>query len=233
MRKVFVSVIITVFMFAGYACAEVEPDAELHSVIGGLYSLAAAVSINDNPTPHINQLRQYFVNVPDNWHNQIQLSRVHKDVWAGIAVGKYSSARRFLRANAQELGLYESPEGYSWLGGDFVWLKLFAVKLKAAKGTGSDSESLFLSADGNRWWLSEPVFKKEASREILRRFGVKNAPELHGPSGVRESIYESVKPADVQKPADIHWGRKKSSFDMDIELGKDVIFDPIPNRRRN
>ena len=233
MRKIFVSVIIAVLFTSGCASAEVEQDTELHRVIGGLYSLVCAVDINGNPAPHINQLRQYFENVPDNWHNQVQLSRVNNAVWAGVNVGKYSSARKFLRANAQSMNIKESPEGYAWLGGDYAWLKVSDVKLRAARGTGQDSGLLFLSADGKSWWMSQPVFSEEAAVEIMRRFGVKNAPELHQPAGVHETVYDKVKPADPQKPKDIHIGRKKSSFDMDIELGKDVIFDPIPNRHRH
>ena len=196
MRKVFVSVIIAVLCLTGNVHAAVEQDVELHRVLGGLYSLVCAVNINDNSSPHINQLRQYFAKVPDNWHSQVQLSRVKNSVWAGIYVGKYSSARRFLRANAQSMGITEAPEGYAWLGGDYVWLNVSGVRLKAAKGSGRDSSLLFLSADGESWWMSQPVFTEEATREI-------------------------------------HITRKKSSFDTDIELGKDVILNPIPNTRSN
>lgn len=233
MRKIFVLAVIAALWASSAFCAPVDQNAEVHKVLGSLYSLAAAVKINANNNPHINQLRQYFVNVPDDWHNQVQLSRVHNSLWAGVAVSKYSTARRFLRSHAQELGITESPEGYSWLGGDFAWLNLSELKLKAAKGSGKDSGVIFLSADGTSWWLTNPDFTKEAANEIMSMFGVKNAPELHKPSGVRESIYESVKPSDVSKPEDMHVGRRRSSYDIEIEVGKDVIFDPIPNRPRN
>ena len=233
MRKIFVSVIIAVLCVSGCASADVEQDVELHRVIGGLYSLVCAVNINDNSSPHINQLRQYFVKVPDNWNNQVQLSRVNKTIWAAVNVGKYSSARKFLRANAQTMRVSEAPEGYAWLGGDDVWVKLSDVKLSAARGTGQDSGLVFLSADGgNTWWMAQPVFTEEAAREIMRRYGVKNAPELHMPSGVQTSIYESVRPSDPVKPQEMRMSRKKSSFDMNIDLGTDVILNPIPNTRR-
>ena len=233
MRKVFMSVIIAVLCVSGCASASIEQDIELHRVIGGLYSLVCAANINDNSSPHVNQLRQYFAKLPDDWHNQVQLSRVNNALWAAINVGKYSSARKFLRANAQAMGITESPEGYAWLGGDYVWVNISDVKLSAARGTGQDSGLLFLSADdGATWWLTQPVFTDGAEREILRRYGVKNAPELHMPSGVQESIYESVKPYDPVKPQEIRMTRKKSSMDMDIELGKDVILNPIPNTHR-
>lgn len=233
MRKIFMLAFIGIFCIASIAFTDVVQDSEVHKVIGGLYSLAASVSINGSNTSHINQLRQYFTGLPDDWHNQVQLSRVHNSMWAGIAVDKYSSARRFLRSHAQELGITEAPEGYTWLGGDFAWLNLSGLRLKAAKGSGKDSGVIFLSADGNSWFMSPYDFTKEALREIMRRFGVKKAPELHRPSAVRQSIYESVKPSDVRRPENMHVGRKRSSFDMEIEMGKDVIFDPIPNRPRN
>ena len=232
MRKIFVSVIIAVLCVSGCASAGVEKDIELHRVIGGLYSLVCAVDINGSNTNHINQLRQYFEDIPDNWHNQVQLSRVNDAIWAGVNVGKYSSARKFLRANAQSMGIKESPEGYAWLGGDYAWLKVSDVKLKAARGTGQDSNLVFLSVDGESWWMSQPVFSASAAGEIMRKFGIKDAPELHRPSGLHETVYDTVRPNAPQKPKDIHIGTKKSSMDMDIELGTDVIFSPIPNIRR-
>ena len=233
MRKVFVSVVMVVLVLVATANAAVENDTELHRVVGGLYSLVGAVNINDNPKPHINQLRQYFENVPNNWNNQVQLSLVNNAVWAAINVDKYSSARKFLRTNAQNMGIKEAPEGYAWLGGDYAWLKVSDVKLTTAKGTGQDSGLLFMSADdGKTWWMSQPMFTDEAADEIMRRYGVKNAPELHRPSGIHESAYDSVKPSDPKKPKDIHIGTRKSSFDMGIELGTDVILNPIPNTRR-
>ena len=232
MKKIFALVVIAVLCLAGNSCAHVEQDVEIHKVLGSLYSLAASISLNGNNNPHINQLRQFFVNVPDDWHNQVQISRVHNSVWAGVAVGKYSTARRFLRSHAEELGITESPEGYTWLGGDFAWLNISGLNIKAAKGSGKDSELIFMSADGNSWWLCNPDFTKETASEILRKFGTKNAPELQRPSGVRESIYESVKPSNVSKPQNMHVGKKRDSFDVEIEVGKDVIFDPVPNRPR-
>ncbi|MBQ7219358.1 MAG: hypothetical protein IJS28_00065 [Synergistaceae bacterium] len=233
MRKILVSVIVAVMCSSACAHADVEQDIEIHRIIGGLYSLVCAVNLNDNANPHINQLRHYFVNIPDNWQNQVQLSRVKNAVWAGVSVGKYSSARKFLRKNAQALGIMDSPEGYAWLGGDYAWLKVSGLTLRAARGSGQDSGLVFLSADGSSWWMCQPVFTEAAAGEIMRGLGVKNAPELHRPAGVHDNGYDDVKPAPPQKPQEMHIGTKKSSFDMDIELGKDVIFSPIPNRRRN
>ena len=236
MRKIFVSAVLAVFVFAGCASASVEADPEIHRVIGGLYSLACAIDLNGNyKEPHINQLRQFFTDIPDNWHNEAQISRVNGTVWVAVSVGKYSTARQYLREHSKELGITEAPEGYAWLGGEYAWLKVPHPfeGLVSARGTGKDSEAVFLSTDGMDWWMAHPTFTKEAATLILRRWGARRVPELHRPSGTEtESLYESVKPADVQKPKNIHYRRRRSSFDMEIGLGKDVYIDPVPNRRR-
>ena len=227
------SVIAAVLLVCGSACAEVEQDVELHRVIGGLYALAGAAE-TAGESANVNQVSRFFTNLPEGWQNSVQISRVKGSLWAGIAVDKFSSARRYLRANAAALNITESPEGYAWLGGDFAWLNVSSLELRAARGTGRDSDVIFFTADGGaKWWAASPDFTKRAAGEIIKKFGIKNAPELHRPSGVRESIYESVKPSDVHKPSDMHVGRRRSSFDMDIPIGKNIILDPIPNRPRH
>ena len=244
MRKIFVSVVLALFVLTGQvnAFAAVEPDTELHGVIGGLYSLTCAAALNGETQPHINQLRKYFADVPNDWYNTVQLSTEKNAVWAGVAVGKFSSARKFLREHSAELGILDSPGGYAWLGGAYAWVKAADIvngRLKpsgiiAARGKGRDSGLVFLSTNGQEfWWMGSPSFTPQAAKDIISRWGVKNAPELHRPSGVySESVYESVRPSDVKKPGDMHVGRRKSSFDVRMDLGKDVIFDPFPNRVR-
>ena len=242
MRKLVASLSIVMFMLSAQAFADVEPDPEIHKVIGGLYSLSCSVVLNGNPQPHINQLRQYFTDVPNDWYTTSQLASANNALWVGVEVGQYSTARKFLREHSGELGITESPGGYAWLGGSHAWMKAADVvngKLKpsrfsAARGAGTDSAAFFFSSDGrNDWWMSSPSFTPQAVREVISLCGVNNAPKLYRPSGVHTSIYESVKPSDVRKPGDMHVGRKRSSFDMEVELGKDVIFNPIPNRRTN
>lgn len=235
MRKIFIAVIFAVFM-SSYAFAEIEPDIELHKIIGGLYSLASAVELNENPNPHINQLRKYFADIPREWQANSQVQRVKNSVWVGVAVGKFSSARNYLRSHASELGITERPEGYEWISGDYAWLKaadiinneIIPVNYIAAEGDGS----IFFKVSGqNLWWQATPKLSAEASHEILNRYGV-NQPDLHAPEGTRVSIYDSVRPASVGAPEKMHVGRKKSSFDVELEIG-DIIFDPIPNRPRD
>ncbi|MBQ9433904.1 MAG: hypothetical protein IJU26_06780 [Synergistaceae bacterium] len=237
MRKVFVSAVLALLCLAGSACANVEADPEIHRVIGGLYSLACAAELNGNSEPQVRQLRQYFSDVPNDWYSTVQVSRVNNAVWAGVAVGKMSTARQFLRTHAQELGICDSPEGYAWLGGEYAWLKVSGISgLRAARGKGTDSGAVFLNVEGSdSWWMGVPSFTPQTAKSVIARHGMKNPPELHKPSGIHTSIYESVKPSDVRKPADMHVGRKRSSFDKEIEIGRDVdlIFNPLLKQQQN
>ncbi len=237
MRKVLVLIIIAVLCLSGYACANVEADPEIHRVIGGLYTLACAVELNGKTEPQIQQLRQYFSDVPNDWYSTVQISRVNNALWAGVSVGKISTARQFLRTHAQELGICESPEGYAWLGGYYAWLKISGLSgLRAARGTGTDSGLVFLNMNNSDlWWMASPSFTNQAAKSVISKHAAKNHPELHKPSGIHTSIYESVKPSDVRKPGDMHVGRRRNSFDKEIELGRDVdlIFNPLLKQRND
>ena len=228
MRKVLVSTIIAVLLLSMSVRAEVNPDLETHRVIGGLYSLACAIRLNGKTDPQITQLRQFFTDIP----KDSQLRTENGSVWVGVKVGELSTARRYLRTHAAELSIMEAPGGYAWMSGEYAWLKADGLSLTAANG--SDSDSVFLTTQGqDTWWLAHPDFTKQAARQVIAKFGVKDAPELHRPSGEKQTLYESVKPSSVRIPDKMHVGtRRKNS--MDIELGTDVIFSPIPNiQRRN
>ncbi len=228
MRKVLLSTIIAVLLFSIAVHAEVIPDLETHRVIGGLYSLVCAARLNGNTNPQISQLRQFFTDLP----KDSQLLNKNGSLWVGVKVGELSTARRFLRSRASELSIMEAPGGYAWMSGEYAWLKVDGLSLRAANG--SDSGSIFLTTQGqDTWWLAHPDFTKQAARQVIAKFGVEDAPELHRPSGETQSLYESVKPSSVRVPDKMHVGtRSKNS--MDIELGTDVIFSPIPNiQRRN
>ncbi|MBQ3396742.1 MAG: hypothetical protein IJG34_03750 [Synergistaceae bacterium] len=243
MRKFFCALLMLV-IFSSCSFAEVNPDQAVHSVIGGLYSLAAAACLNDNVKPHVNNLAAYFKDIPDNWQNDAKIERINSSIWVGVNVGKYSGARHFLRDNAEALDIKESPEGLAWIGGNDAWIKAFDIKdekiksslrLKAAKGSGKDSNIIFLSTEGqNSWWQMSPTPKAATADKIISRWGIKNAPELHKPeSSNRVSIYESVKPSDVRKkPANIHIGTRKNNLDMSMNIG-DVVFTPVPQLKRD
>ncbi len=231
-------------MLSSCSFADVNPDPEIHRVIGGLYSLAASVCLNDNHNPNVNNLVSYFKDIPENWQNNAKVERVNSAIWVGVNVNKFSEARRFLRDNAEALSITESPEGAAWIGGDDAWIKacefangkIKSIRLKAAKGSGKDSDIIFLSAEGqNSWWQMNPTPKAKTADRIISRWGVKNISGLHKPeaSVKSNSIYESVKPSAVRKkPANIHIGTRKNSLDMSMNIGN-VIFTPVPQLKRD
>ena len=242
MRKILCSVLI-LMLCSSSLFADVNPDPEVHRIIGGLYSLAAAVTLNNNPTPKINNIVSLFKDIPENWQKSAKIERVNSSVWVGIDVNKYSTARHFLRDNAEALGILESPEGYAWIGGDEAWLKagevkdgkIKSIRLKAAKGSGKDSHVIFITTEGQvSWWQMNPTPKSSFADKILSRWGVSDSIELHKPeSTVSTSIYESVKPLKViKKPANIHIGTRKNSLDMSMNIG-DVVFTPVPQLKHD
>ena len=234
--KKFFAVLIFV-LYSGSAFAVVESDVEIHKVVGGLYSLSAAIELNAKTNPTTAQLQKYFENLPQNWFELVKISKTKKSIWVGIAVEKNSTARKYLRSNSERLKITSEPDGYAWLGEDFAWLKAADIvkgKLKpiffgAAEGDGT---IFFRADDFDAWWEATPKFNSEASKEILKKHEVDDAPILNRPSGSsRVSIYDSVKPNTVIKvPDEIHMGHKGNSFDVSVG---DVIFNPIPTRRNN
>jgi len=245
MKKIFLSLIL-IFIFISCSFAEVEEninsDAENHKIIGGLYTLAAAVELNAKTNPDINSLVRFFERIPAGWQNEIKIERDKnkKSIWVGIAVNQYSTARRYLRSHAKELGILDAPNGSVWLGGEFAWLKAADIakkKLNPVKFSAAESENkIFFNANNsNSWWAAWPNFNSRSIKEILEKHGVENPenlPKLSAPKieneNQRTSIYDEVRPSSVRVPDDMHMGRKKNSFDMSMEVG-DVIFNPIPN----
>ena len=238
--KKFLAAATAVLFMAFPVCAEVEQDMELHRVIGGLYTLAAAVNLYGVVNPGPAALSRYFGgNASAEWHSTSRIEPQNGAIWVGVPVGKYSTARQYLRSRSKELAILDSPGGYAWLGGEYAWLKaadvsgnsIKPVKLFAAMGSGSDSSAVFLTQNQDQWWKAEPEFMSNSVKLVMDKFGVKNAPELHSPKGAsRSSIYDEVRPSSVGVPDKMHVGQKKSSFDFGIEMG-DVIFNPIPSTK--
>ncbi|MBQ3346737.1 MAG: hypothetical protein IJG51_08435 [Synergistaceae bacterium] len=237
MRKILASSILVIFMLTSCAFADVNPDTEIHKVMGGLYSLVSAIAVNGEAAPDIRALRRYFNDAPNGWLDTIRVERVGNDLWAGVTVGKYSTARKFLRSNAPKLGITDTPAGSAWMGGDFAWIKAGNISngkftpspLKAAQSEGA----IFFSTEGQAdWWQSYPSLSKKSAQEVMKLWGVKEAG-LHRPQGSekRISIYDEVRPSEVRKPDDMHTNRKHQFGESyDIEMG-DVIFKPVPSTR--
>ena len=237
MYKVFVAVVLIMCLCtsSAFAADTMEQDIEVHKVIGGLYTLAAVVEINNRTNPDQRQFRNYFKDLPADWLDKIKISLKSDAIWVGVLVDSQSSARNFLRAKAPDFNITSDPEGYDWMGGYYAWIKAADVvnnKIKPLNliATKSDNAIFFSTTDQEQWWQADPVFNDKAEKMILDRFGTKNAPELSKPKGVSNSVYDKVKPnREIKKPNEIKWTRKKSfTEEMSIEMG-DVMFNPIPN----
>ena len=240
MKKIFLSVLILIMSCSISAFAvEAVNDPEIQKTVGGLYSLVSAIELNNKAKTDINSLVRFFERIPPGWQNEVKIESDKKSIWAGISVAQNSPARSYLRNNAQKLKIYDAPNGNYWLGSDFAWVKaadiakkkINPVEFSAAEGDGT----IFFSLDGSEWFAAWPNFKDYPEKEILEKHGTDSAPELHAPAAqdnqTRTSIYDEVKPSSVRVPDEMTMSRKKSSFDMSMEVG-DVIFNPIPNVHR-
>ena len=243
MKKIILTLLLlSCFLNSGYAL-EVEPNPEIHKIIGTLYAMTSAINLNGSVNPTVKEISSYFENTPypnKNWNETVKISHEKNSLWVGIFVDKFSNARSYLRANADELKIKDSPNGYTWLGGEFVWLKaaeisnkkLKPVKILSCSGSGNDKNIIFLSYENkNLWWQSNPAFKNSASKNLLKISGVKNPPELHAPKKEFVSIYDEVKPASVHVPGKIHVSSDKTFREQyDTDIGG-VNFNPIPHVR--
>ena len=243
MKKIFLSFLILILISsASFAQNDFnldsESEAENHKIIGGLYSLAAAVELNEKTNPDINSLVRFFERIPPGWQNEIKIENNKKSIWVGISVAG-SSARRYLRSNAKRLGILENPGGSAWLGSEFAWLKAADIvkkKIKPVEFSAAESDGIifFGSDESDSFFAAWPNFTASSIKKILAAHGTENHPELKAPKvqeNQRVSIYDEVRPSSVRVPDKMHVGTKKSSFDMSMEVG-DVIFNPIPNVHR-
>ena len=123
---------------------------------------------------------------------------------------------------------------YAWIkAGSIEGVRLIPIQLKAAKGSGDDSETIFFSADDSSWYQSYPPLNAKSSQEILRLWGVEAVGLQKPKGGVRRSIYDEVRPSAVRKPADITTRRKHEFGESyDVNMG-DVIINPIPHTHYN
>ena len=243
MKKIFLSFLFLILISsASFAQNDFnldgESDAENHKIIGGLYSLAAAVELNEKINPDVNSLVRFFERIPPGWQNEIKIERDKKSIWVGISVAG-SSAQRYLRSNAKKLGILENPGGQAWLGGEFAWIKAADIakkKLKPVEFSAAETDGIifFGADDSSSFFASWPNFNAASIKKILAAHGTKNHQELKAPKvqeNQRVSIYDEVRPSSVRVPDEMHVGTKKSSFDMSMEVG-DVIINPIPNVHR-
>ena len=236
-RKIFTALVLTLFISGSSHAVQINPDAEIHMAVGGLYTLTAALALESHLSPEAGSLRKFFADVPVDWQESFKIQKAGDDIWVGISVAKFSTTKMFLRNSGKSLGISDSLGGTSWISGDFAWLKAGTVKngkfvpieLQASYGSGKDSELLFFSTKTqDSWWQSSPVLTKKAEAQIMKLCG-EQQNGLHKPAGVSQSIYDSVRPSAVKKPDDMHTSEEKKFSDkFDRDMGS-IIFKPVPH----
>ena len=224
LRSVLAAAVLLALAAGGCAPAsavEVVQDVEVHRVMGRLYALALAVNLCQAESgraelPATARIKGCFEDAGSEWLDSAQVVAAGQAWWVGVPVDRYSGARRFLRTEAPELGVLK--------GKGFVTR---ALPLSAAAGAGEDANRLFLSPDGERWWMS-PDLREDRRPSVLGRWGVQPAPELHAPAAAAGSS-EEFRASPVGLPEEMHVGGAQRD-DLSIGAG-DVIFNPIPRVR--
>ena len=239
-----------VLVCAGPAYAVViEPDPDLHLVMGDLYAISVAMRLFYDDTqktrcPIPDELSHYLQNqLPDNWSSDYRTAAIQGDWWVARKVPEFSTARKFLRENASLLGLYEQDCQSAWLGGAFVWMSAvpFNGKAKsvpvpgkpvfrAAQGEGDDRQHLFFNSPGtDYYWKSSLIYTTEAHAETLKKFGADAKGPFVTPSQPSRAP-ETLSASPVETPPDFTLSGEGGEYDVSVG---DVIFSPIPRRQDN
>jgi hypothetical protein len=217
---------------AGLAGATViEPDPELHGVLGDMYALATAMRLHHDAggrrLPGLDELARYLRNpLPDGWPANYRIAEIRGGWWIGRRVSEFSTARRFLRNNAFSLGLYEQEGQNIWLGGPFVWMDASPfgeniMRIKVARGDDNDY-IFFNSPETAYYWRGELALTAEAAAGALEKF----ATDSGGPFIIPPpSASEPLRASPVELPPDFTVGRDEDEM---LFLPGSMITLPLP-----
>ena len=232
---------------AGAAGAVViEPDSDLHEVMGDLYALSVAMRLYYDDThktqcPALDELIHYLKRpLPDDWPSDYRTAAFQGDWWVGRKVPEFSTARKFLRDNAPSLGLYEQESQNAWLGGAFVWVCAVSFDnkakpvpvpekavLKVAQGEGNDSQYLFFNSPGtDYYWRSGFIYTTEAHADALKKFGIDTKGPFEVPPPPSYAP-ETLTASPVELPPNFTLSGEE---EFDARMG-DVLFNPVPRRQ--
>ena len=222
----------------------VEPDVEVHRVVGALYALSVAMNLyyaESEAIPSPEQLGRYFRRdtLPSGWPESVHIASFEGAWWVGVAVDPYSPARKFLRANAPELSILDAPGGAPWMGASFAWMKASGAGKGSAspaaevtEGSGEDRNELFFRTPGtDRYWWGPLRFSDSARASVLGRWG--RAAEGFALTFPREraAVKEEFRATPVGLPEEFGVSSDQEPGSS-VEMG-DVIFNPIPRPRSN
>ena len=219
----------------------IEPDPDLHIIMGDLHALAVAMRLYYDDTrgtqcPGLDELARYLRKpLPDGWPADYRTATLSCGWWVGRKVPEFSTARRFLRYNALSLGLYEQESQSAWMGGAFIWMNALPFDenakpapekavFKVARGEGDDRHYLFFNSPGTDfYWRSRLIYTAEAHAEALEKFAADAQRPLVvpiAPTGAQEAIRASP----VELPPDFTVGRGEEEINMN--LGS-LILNPL------
>lgn len=234
------------FLAAPAHAVRVEPDPEVHRVLGTLYALATAINLHRSVSeglPEPVHLERYLRadSLPEGWPDSVRIAESSGSWWVGIPVPAYSTARKYLRANASELGVHDGAGGIPWMGGSLAWIaavrpdpsgkgaRPFGVRI--AEGWDEDKSALFFGTPStDRFWWSPLLLSDSARSTALKRWGRASAPELRIPRAQAEER-ETFKASPVGLPEEFGVSADREPGPS-MEMG-DVILNPIPRPRSN
>ena len=222
----------------------VEPDVEVHRVVGALYALSVAMNLyyaESEAIPSPEQLGRYFRRdtLPAGWPESVHIASFDGAWWVGVAVDPYSPARKFLRANAPELSILDAPGGAPWMGASFAWMKASGAGKGSAspaaevtEGSGEDRNELFFRTPGtDRYWWSPLRFSASVRDSVLKRWGHAAEGAALAVPQERAAAKEEFRASPVGLPEEFGVSSDREPGSS-VELG-DVIFNPIPRPRSN
>ena len=204
----------------------IEPNPDLHSVMGDLHALVVAMRLYHDDTrrtqlPGLEELARYLRKpLPGGWPSDYRTAELRCGWWVGRRVPEFSTARRFLRDNALLLNLYEHENQSTWMGGAFVWMNALSFDrntkpIKVAQGEGNDKNYLFFNSPGTDfYWRSELIYTAEAHAEALKKFGTVAERPLMVPTAPPSA--QELRASPVELPPDFTVGADEDEIDMRI-----------------
>ena len=227
----------------------IEADHDLQLVVGDLFTLSIAMRLYYEDThktqcPKLEDLAPYFKQpLPKDWTENYRTAEADGKWWAGRKVPEFSSARKFIRANADWLEIYDMESQSAWMGGSFAWMEAVSFEpgvrppklretrtIHVVQGQGKSNQHLFFNADGTcYYWWSPLLYTTNTHATALKKFASQQEGIFVIPSAPSQQA-ERITASPVSPPPDFNLGREEEEGSPNIEMG-DVIFNPIPRPR--
>ncbi|NLL37624.1 MAG: hypothetical protein GX256_08915 [Fretibacterium sp.] len=209
-------------MLSGATWADtIEPDPELHDLMGGLSALSAVAALKAS-----DPLKDSFLPGGLDWAwAKVSVEDREGDRWVGLEVPASQEVRRFLRLNSPRLDVFEEDGRTPWLSGPRVWMKAGGEEGVVRVGAG---DRLFFGTSGTDWLWRSPLQPTESVRRALLK-GRDAAPDPALEVVPIQKEAETFKASPVGLPADI---TVSGDEDNSMEVGG-LKVNPIPRMRND